>query len=424
MRKISGSLIVLLVVATVFAVARPGSAQAILIDFDTDPSGNPIPSGTALTHVYSSMGLTFLHGGGGSLCGTTVYANDSHPGDFGSLPNVITMCDAGTASDISEDGFGLIEVRLDGPATQVCIEARPDSLGSPNHWAVIRGFDSGGNLIDEATSTPGVTETICVHGYRISSARFSGESNHYARFDNLGLVYHAGPVPATAYLPGAANLPGAGGTIWKTDLDITNRGGFNMTATVALLVRNQANPSPVTQSFTVAPGESLHWDNALDAIFGFGGAATLRVMGAGGDLVASSRTYNDDPSGTFGQYVPGVPLGDAVVPGRSATLIGLSQSATARTGFRTNLGLVSGCDFTITVDVELYNAAGTLLGTRSYALDAFESIQVDKIFDKVTTGGVASGYAVVSSSSTEALFFAFASVVDNSSGDGIYIPAR
>ncbi len=412
----------LVLVFALLAFPQQTDAQAVMIDFDTDPSGNPIAAGTVLTHVYSAMGITFAHAGPGQICGTQVFANDNHPGDFGSLPNVVSTCGAGTASDISED-FGFVEVILNSPATSVCIEVRPDNLGTPDHWAVLRGYDSGGNIVDEITSTPGVIETICVSGFRISRARFSGDGDHFARFDNLGLTYHAGPLPATAFLPGAANLSGAGGTTWKTDLDVHNGGGFDAEVTVALLERDRGNPAPNEVVFTAEPGESLHWNNALQTIFGFNGAATLRVTGVGGAVVASSRTYNDDPAGTFGQYVVGADLGDAIVPGQTATVIGLSQSTDPDDGYRTNLGLVSASEFGITVFVELFLPNGDSLGILNYDLRAYESIQINKIFEEVTAGGASSGYAVLWSTTPEALFFAFASVVDNSSGDGVYIPA-
>ncbi|RKZ09734.1 hypothetical protein DRQ32_07850 [bacterium] len=412
----------ILMAVTLLAFPQETPAQVVLIDFDTDPSGNPIAAGTVLTHVYSAMGITLLHAGSSDLCGSQIFANSNHPGDFGSNPNVVSTCGDPLASDISE-AYGFVEVILDSPATSVCIEVRPDSPGTTDHWAVLRAYDSGGNPVDETRSTPGVIETICVRGFRISSAQFSGDGNHYARFDNLGLIYHAGPKPTTAYIPGAANLAGAGGTTWKTSLDVHNRGGFSAVATVELLERDQGNPSPSATHFTIAPGESLHADNALQTVFGFNGAATLRVTGTGGALVATSRTYNDDPSGTFGQFVAGADPDDAIFPGQTATIIGLSQSANAHQGYRTNLGLVSASEVPISVYVELFRASGNSLGTLSYDLDPYESIQINKVYEELTTDGVNSGYAVVWSTTAQSLFFAFASVVDNSSGDGIYIPA-
>jgi hypothetical protein len=76
------------------------------------------------------------------------------------------------------------------------------------------------------------------------------------------------------------------------------------------------------------------------------------------------------------------------------------------------------------VEVELYDGDGTLLGTVDVALDPYEFKQVNKIFSRVTSEAVDDGYAIISSDSNRAKFLAYASVVDNRTGDPIYIPAR
>ena len=155
---------------------------SILIDFDQAPGGASILSGTDLANLYASLGVTFEHSGGGALCGTTIYANSNHPGDFGSLPNVVTTCDNGLASDISENSFGLIQANFSGAAQQACIDVRPDGAGD---FAVLRAFDSMGSQIGETFSAAGVTETLCVSSPGIRSVRFSGSGTKFARFDNL-----------------------------------------------------------------------------------------------------------------------------------------------------------------------------------------------------------------------------------------------
>lgn len=409
------------VAAAVLALGQWAAAQAILIDFDTDPSGND-PGGMNITQAYAAWGIHFLPVGAHTAC-NSVYANTNHPGDFGSPPNLISLCPPPTASDISENAFGLIQVWFDAPVTGVCIDVRPNHSGASGDRAVLRAYDAGGGLIQESISSPGAMETLCVNGLRIKTVEFSGYGDEWARFDNLSVVMSAGAGPFTTYVPGAANLPGTAGTTWRTDLEVVNTASYDVNCTVELLERDAANPSPASASFTVGPGEARRTDNALATLFGYSGAATLRVSGLQGPLLTTARTYNDDPSGTFGQYIRGLWECEGIGPGQTGTLVQLSQSASDTTGYRTNLGLVSASGFPVAVDVQLYSENGSLLGSRRYTLEPYESIQVNRVFLEVAGSAVSDGYIVVSSPTTEALFHAYASVVDNRSGDAVYVPA-
>jgi hypothetical protein len=75
------------------------------------------------------------------------------------------------------------------------------------------------------------------------------------------------------------------------------------------------------------------------------------------------------------------------------------------------------------VEVELYEADGTLLGMLPIYLTPFEYRQVNRVFDRVTDGDVEDGYAVVRTISPNGAFFALASVVDNLTGDPTAVPA-
>ena len=91
--------------------------------------------------------------------------------------------------------------------------------------------------------------------------------------------------------------------------------------------------------------------------------------------------------------------------------------------YRTNLGVVNVVDMPITVDVELYSDEGVRLGTKNIDLEGWEHQQVDGIFATVTGADVNDGYAVLRTTTRSGRFLAYASVVDNATGDAIYIPA-
>ncbi len=238
----------------------------------------------------------------------------------------------------------------------------------------------------------------------------------------------AGPPPGEPiYLPAAAHVPGYSGTVWVTDLEIHNPGPTPAGFAVELLKASQGNPTPQGAGFTLDPGTSLKladvlWEGA--AAFNHPGSATLRITQSAGSVMATQRTYNNQPSGTYGQFIPGLPASAAIGPGQQARLAGLSQSADLNTGFRTNLGLANASAREIAVVFSLYRSDGFLLGRQSRTLGAYAFIQIGNVFNLVSTQGVAEGFIVLETATDGGAFFAYASVVDNRSGDPIYVPAR
>jgi len=69
-----------------------------------------------------------------------------------------------------------------------------------------------------------------------------------------------------------------------------------------------------------------------------------------------------------------------------------------------------------------------VLGESQIGLAPFESLQINDVFSSLgspkATGEVHDAFAVISSSTIGAAFFACASVVDNGTNDPIFIPAR
>jgi hypothetical protein len=225
------------------------------------------------------------------------------------------------------------------------------------------------------------------------------------------------------YIPAAAHVAGAAGTDWRSDLELYNVGNSIVQAEIALLVQDQANLSPAVATLTLDPGTALRSEDVLLELFGFSGSAALRISTSNGQIMATSRTYNQTDDGTYGQFIGGIEAAEAIGPGDEARIILLRHDRPAQTGYRTNLGLLSCAEVPAQVDVELYDGQGSLLGTTESTLQPLMFTQLNRVFEAVTANTVDNGYAVVSSSDAGACFLAYASVVDNETGDPVYIPA-
>jgi len=86
--------------------------------------------------------------------------------------------------------------------------------------------------------------------------------------------------------------------------------------------------------------------------------------------------------------------------------------------------MVSTVDQPLTVEVAVYLGDGSLLGRMSYQLRPYEYLQDNVIVAAFTAEAVDDAFAVVTSPTPGARFFAYASVIDNRTGDPVFIPAR
>lgn len=229
-----------------------------------------------------------------------------------------------------------------------------------------------------------------------------------------------GEVGSQMHIPSMAHLSGAQGTVWRSDLILHNPGAEPITVGVAATVRGESAPGGWA-AFTLEAGETRWLEDVLAADLAMEGAATVRVASWGGAVYAVGRTFNQTPSGSFGQFVSPFPPGSAIPPGGQSRLIGLSHAAERTRGFRTNIGLVNPTVDAVSVDVELFAGDGMLLGVMRPALGAGQSLQLNDVFRSVTSGEVADGFAVVRPASAGGPVHAYASVVDNLSGDAVFI---
>ncbi|MGV8039065.1 MAG: WD40/YVTN/BNR-like repeat-containing protein [Thermoanaerobaculaceae bacterium] len=225
-------------------------------------------------------------------------------------------------------------------------------------------------------------------------------------------------------LPAAAHNPGANNTLWRTDLEVANPGPTAASFEIALLKAKSDNSNPLTKPYTLGPGIAERFEDVLFTELGYTGSAALRVRPTMGRVVATSRTYNAQVQGTYGQFIAGLEAIQAQAPGNTVRLIQLAQSASTTSGFRTNIGLLNASAVPMTVEIRLFDRDATLLGSLSQPLLPFEFRQLDKPFAAFTAADVPEGYANLWTNTAGGSFLAYASVIDNRSGDPVYIPAR
>lgn len=230
--------------------------------------------------------------------------------------------------------------------------------------------------------------------------------------------------PRMAYLiPSVAHAPGVGGTQWRTDIALVNASLWpaNLTATYVDVSGNSA--APVTAA--LASGRTTSWVDVLVSQFGYATAESKKgtvLITSDAPLAVVSRTYNrKSASETFGQSYPAIALGEGVRTGQLGYLPQLKKNA----AFRTNVGFANPGSAAVEVVLRLWGRNGQQLGsTRTETVPPGRWVQLDDVFAKVGAAGQDIAYATVAVSTADATIWAYASVVDATTGDPTTIPVE
>lgn len=214
----------------------------------------------------------------------------------------------------------------------------------------------------------------------------------------------------------AAHADGLNNTTWLTDLDLYNPGASDVTAGLAFLPADADNSGVVAVETTILAGQTKTFSDVVGNFLGTTGSGAIRIT-APVSLIASSRTFNTAEDGTFGQFIPGMTLDQAVNPGAEARLNGLAGNAF----FRTNLGFANASQSATTLSVDLIASDGSIIGHYEPFLQPWGWLQLNKVFKTAGTGNVEAASAIVRNLSTTAQVFVYGSVVDSTTGDPTFV---
>ncbi|HOC41819.1 MAG TPA: S8 family serine peptidase [Thermoanaerobaculales bacterium] len=215
---------------------------------------------------------------------------------------------------------------------------------------------------------------------------------------------------------GIAETAGAAGTRWKSSLALANPRSEPVDATLTYRHQDGTDSAELT-----VPGEHIvEVDNVAVELFGRPDSSGVVDVQASDQLLVTARTYNDAPAGTFGQYLPGVMSDEAVSTGQRGVLSQLSSNA----AFRTNIGFVNLGGYPAQARIRLFDGGGAARGSELVELvPAGRWLQVNRVFQAAGAGTCQGCYALIDAvSDGEAWIWAYASVVDNGSGDPTTIP--
>ncbi|MGH9442975.1 MAG: hypothetical protein ACRD16_11965, partial [Thermoanaerobaculia bacterium] len=179
------------------------------------------------------------------------------------------------------------------------------------------------------------------------------------------------------FLPAVGRIAGQGGAQFFTTVWATNLTEAPLTFTFEFLRQGQANPTPASFSDTLESGETKTYENVVETRLGLTDALGAAHVVSSGDILVAERIFNQAPGtdlgDTQGLFFAGVPKSFSISLGQSASIQGLNQGSSEN--FRYNFALVETGGSSTTVNVQIFDASGTLLGQKAFVLLPFEQLQ-------------------------------------------------
>jgi subtilisin-like proprotein convertase family protein len=208
----------------------------------------------------------------------------------------------------------------------------------------------------------------------------------------------------------AGHVNGANGTRFVSDVRVLNRGSAAARITIIYTPSGtNGNTSFAAVNAVIDPGHVVAFDDIVANELQSVGAGQLEIQGDVAQLAITSRTYTTSPGGTFGQSIPALPPSAAASP----VIVNYAEVDDA---FRTNYGFAEVGGSGGTVHVTALDAhSGAAVATFDHAIEPFSHGQ----FPLLTHGD----FVLVMTATGGASILGYASVVDNRSGDPIYVPA-
>jgi hypothetical protein len=180
------------------------------------------------------------------------------------------------------------------------------------------------------------------------------------------------------------------------------------------------NSSPAFVDLVIPDQQEFRLPAVLANLFSHQGTGALRIVPTSGKVVASAAETMT-PSGIFMHRMSHVrPVDEQTSAGDVAALIHLIED----TDRRTDIGVVNTSGVPITVTIDLREAAGLRLGTRTLQLLPYSHAQIDGIYASIGFPNVPDGLARVFTTTPGGSFLAYAVVAELNLQDSWEIPAE
>jgi PKD repeat protein len=216
-------------------------------------------------------------------------------------------------------------------------------------------------------------------------------------------------------VPVIAKAKGAYGTNWRSDLKI-----FNPYQAQNILFKFYTSNGVYEATKTINQNSLISYNDIVSSLFP---SAPENVSGSlhiytDNGLFLTSRTYNFVEGKTYGQFIPGVGEDYSITQNSTGILLPLTYNES----YRSNIGFTEFSGVSSEVQIKLYDKNRTLLGFKNYSIGAFLNLQISNVFQDLGISNYYEASYIEIKLVKGNNVYAYASVVDNRTGDSIFIP--
>jgi len=420
-------------ISLIALVAGPALSQNLLVNpgFDRDLGGWTAATSTSPDlappgYVEASVGWTSSDASTSALSGGA--ALHAKANTFSIASAALTQCAPVSEGMLISFGAKFLTSRQYAtarPAATVTFFSSADCSGAASGSATASQpfvipyagpaeTNSGGlwlPLTSQAVTSAGARSVLFQVGVSATGTSFYGLSYVDAVADDAVLTTAIAPL-TTALLPSAAWVHGAGGAYWRTKLTLVNPGTADGAVTLKFLPHDAA-ASPYEFTYFVRAGRTLtDVETNLEANYEESFGAILMTSSSPSVFLQSETSTFLAGGGTVGQALPA--LGPADFAGAAPkTLAPIRESA----AFRTNLVLANATEAPLVAHVAVFDADGTLFGSRDVDLPPLGMTQINHVAAALGAATLDLGRISISTPTPGGLVAAYASVIDNTTND-------
>ena len=242
-----------------------------------------------------------------------------------------------------------------------------------------------------------------------------------------------GQLSDTYVITAAANVAGSNNTRWLTQLSIFNP-HLDYALNVSITLLPTGGATGPEKLIKIPANSTFITDDVMRDVFNLAGSGALLLATFADDnpgvedrmiaraFLVTSNTYNDAPSGTFGQTIPGVWTGLLDVDTDDITAVAHGIDNSSRLGFRTNIGAVNLGACSVTLYVNAFDADGrVVLDAAPMYIPPYAHLQ--QLLPVTLEGGAVEFFVqdpCANDDANYAVVLPYTSTIDNDSGDPRY----
>ena len=220
------------------------------------------------------------------------------------------------------------------------------------------------------------------------------------------------PGEIALFVPGVGHVTGSVGT-FISDISVLNPPGNPAVSDIRFFYNGIGAPAGAQKSTSLpsVSNASVAFADVVKNVFGNDaqvGSLQIRSSSANKIVINTNIFNSSNPAGTYGTAIPTFRSDHSVGSGGRLVLTGVRQDS----GAHTNFFIQETAGVGVTVQTEFLDANGTTLGTRPDTVGPFALAQINNAAPPGTVAAI-----LTNTSSGSATFLAYATPVDNISGD-------